>query len=414
MILKNARIWSKEQLFKGHIVINEDEGIISDVVKSFSSVSFHDDTIIDLQNKLVIPSLIDIHCHLRDFEESDKETYESGAEAAAAGGFTHVFDMPNKKPPINSFDKIKEVEKRTKKIRNISIVPFLLLNENSERPYVYHYPFVKVYLGLTTGNYLTKYRELEKFIEKSKGMVTIHCEDNETIKANEAKYQDKVKDHCEIRGPEVELIVIDKVINMLGGVSHECKIHIAHVTLKKSVDRLNKASFSFEVTPHHLLLNKEDYERLGIWAKMNPPLRSKEEQEKLWKSFLKGLIPIIATDHAPHTKEEKRTNHSSGVPEFETALASILSKLQPLDKYKLDLVVKTMALNPRRLMGISNTKSISPNEVADLTVIDLDQTKKVYADVLKTKCKWSPWEGEILKGWPVMTIHNGCICYNDL
>ncbi|MHA1226029.1 MAG: dihydroorotase [Candidatus Hodarchaeales archaeon] len=414
MILKNARIWSKEQLFRGHIVINEDEGIISDVVKSFSSIRFHDETIIDLENKLVIPSLIDIHSHLRDFEESNKETYESGAEAAAAGGFTHVFDMPNKKPPINSFDKIKEVEKRTKKIRDVSIIPFLLLNENTERPYVYQYPYVKAYLGLTTGNYLTKFAEIKEFIEKSEGVITIHCEDKETIEKNESKHLDIVKNHCEIRGPETELGIIDKVINMFIEVRHESKIHIAHVTLKESVDRLRKTGFSFEVTPHHLLLNKEDYQRLGIWAKMNPPLRSKEEQEKLWKTFLKGLIPIIATDHAPHTKEEKKTGHPSGVPEFETALASILSELQPLDKYKLDLVVKTMALNPRQLMGISSTRSITPNEVADLTVIDLDQTKKVSANLLKTKCKWSPWEGEILKGWPIMTIHNGCICYNDL
>ncbi|UCE14091.1 MAG: amidohydrolase family protein, partial [Candidatus Heimdallarchaeota archaeon] len=168
------------------------------------------------------------------------------------------------------------------------------------------------------------------------------------------------------------------------------------------------------VTPHHLFLSTDDFPRLGVKGKMNPPLRSKSQQEALFQAFLMGDIPIIATDHAPHALEEKNSLELSGVPGLETCLPLLLNYCRPLDLYRLKLIISALAINPRRLMRLPEKGSIAENTPANLTVIDLKKTKTIRDEDLKTRCKWSPWEGEELQGWPVLTMNQGRITYNDL
>jgi len=401
------------EIFKGNIHYSEETGLITKLSRTLSS-SHSSDEQIDLNENLVVPSLVDIHAHLRDFNENHKETFESAAKAAAAGGYTHVFDMPNKNPPIDSSDKIKLFKEKAHKIPEIEILPYLLLCEKTVRSLDYNYPFMKGYLGYTTGENLTPESVLVEYLKKGQGFLSIHCEDNKRIEKNLELFKDKLRDHCEIRDEVAEIKCIKKLKALMNRISSNVELHVAHLTLRDSINLLEPTEITFEVTPHHLCLSKKDYEKLGVWGKMNPPLRPMHHQEMLFRSFLEGKIDIIATDHAPHTREEKMERQLNGVPGFETALAVTLNVCQPLNEFKLKLIINAFAINPRKIMGITSGGIIAPGEVADLSVIDLNLVKTIKGDDLQTKCKWSPWEGQTIQGWPVMTIHQGTIMYDDL
>jgi len=414
LFLYNAKIWIDNEIRNGHIVINEQSGRITEIFWKKPNLIAQYGEKLNIEGNLIIPSLVDIHCHLRHFEESHKETFETGAKAAAAGGYTHIFDMPNKTPPVVSNQDINKIEEIVGKIDEADIIPYLLLSEKTQIPLLYEYPFLKAYLGLTTGEYLATENEIEKFLVNSNSFLSVHCEDDNLINENKKEFVNELKYHCEIRGPNTELNSIISLIKIKNKIKNKTSIHVAHTTLIESVKILREAGITFEVTPHHLLLNKKDFDRLGVWAKMNPPLRTKTEQEALFAAFLRGEIPIIATDHAPHTREEKSEFFMSGIPGLETALPSLLNRLKPINLTKMNLLVDALAINPRTLMNFQSKGVISVGEIADLTVIDLNLKRTVINEDLFTKCKWSPWKDEELQGWPVLTIHNGKITYNNL
>lgn len=414
MLLKNASIWYREQILHGHVLVNEETGSIERISLSNTSRIGSENSVIDLKGKLIVPSLVDIHSHLRDFEESHKETYETGALAAAAGGFTTVFDMPNKVNPINSSKSLTKAVERADRIQWCEIIPYVLLNKDTESSLISNYPYSKAYLGITTGNYLTDISEVTAFLTHSSGVLAVHCEDNKRIIDNLKKFKVTLENHGKIRDSQTELLAIKNLLETTKDIVTKGKLHIAHVTLLESVKISHSRDVSFEVTPHHLLLNNNDFSRLGVKGKMNPPLRSKVEQQHLLKAFLKGQIQIISTDHAPHTMQEKEDLELAGVPGLETCLPLLFNYCKPIDKRKLTLIINALAINPRFLMKLSGKGIIAVNEPANLTVIDLKKKKVVRGDDLKTKCKWSPWEGIELQGWPVLTIRKGKITFNEL
>ncbi|MFX0122667.1 MAG: dihydroorotase [Candidatus Hodarchaeota archaeon] len=414
MLLKNATIWYREQIIHGHILVNEETGFIERIFLSKPTGIGSEKIVFDLKEKLIIPSPIDIHSHLRDFEESHKETYETGAHAAAAGGFTTVFDMPNKLNPINSFKNLTKAIEKVKKIQFAEIIPYVLLNKDTESSLISDYPYLKAYLGITTGNYLADISEVIAFLTQSSGVLAVHCEDSMRINDNLKKYQATLENHGKIRDSQTELIAIKNLLETTEGIVTKGRLHISHITLLESIRTLHSRGVSFEVTPHHLFLNNDDFYRLGVRSLMNPPLRSKTEQKKLLEAFLMGQIQVIGTDHAPHTLEEKEDLELVGVPGLETCLPLLLNYCKPIDKKKLSLIIKVLVINPRSLMNLSGKGIIDVNEPANLTVIDLKKRKVVRGDDLKTKCQWSPWEGIELQGWPVLTVREGKITFNDL
>jgi dihydroorotase len=393
--------------------VNDENGLINRVSLSDSSKKDSEESI-DLKGKLIIPSLVDIHCHLRDFEESHKETYETGGLAAAAGGFTTIFDMPNKINPINTSKSLKKAVDEASRVEACEIIPYILLNKDTESTLVSNYPYSKAYLGVTTGNYLTDVSEVTAFLTKSSGVITVHCEDNKRVNKNLEKLQATLENHGKIRDSLTELIAISNLLEATKDIIAKGKLHIAHVTLRKSIEILQSRGISFEVTPHHLFLNNDDLYQLGVKGKMNPPLRSKIEQQKMLEAFLTNQIPIIGTDHAPHTTQEKNDMELAGVPGLETCLPLLFDFCKPLDIRKLKLIIQALAINPRVLMNLSESGTIAANEPANLTVIDRKKKKTVRGEDLQTKCKWSPWEGYELQGWPVLTIRMGKITFNDL
>lgn len=414
MLIKNASIWYREQILHGHVLVNEETGLIDRISLSKTIGFGTENLVINLKGKLLIPSLVDIHCHLRDFEESYKETYETGALAAAAGGFTTVFDMPNKVNPINSSKSLTKALEISDGIQWCEIIPYFLLNKDTEPILISNYPYSKAYLGITIGNYVTDISEVTAFLTQSSGVLAVHCEDNTRINDNLKRFQVTLENHGKIRDSQTELLAIKNLLEATKDIVTKGKLHIAHITLSKSVKILQSRGVSFEATPHHLFLNDDDFYQLGVKSIMNPPLRSKAEQKKLFEAFLGGRIPIISTDHAPHTMQEKEDLELAGVPGLETCLPLLFNYFKPIDMRKLTLIINSLAINPRSLMSLSGKGIIAVNEPANLTVIDLKKRKVVKGDDLKTKCKWSPWEGIELQGWPVLTIREGKITHNDL
>jgi len=414
LLLKNASIWYQEQIHHGHVVVNEVTGLIERISLSKTFGISSEDSVIDLKGKLIIPSLVDIHCHLRDFEESHKETYETGALAAAAGGFTTIFDMPNKINPINSSKSLKKVVEKADLIQSCEIIPYILLNRDTEASLISNHPYAKAYLGKTTGNYITDVSDVAIFLTQSSGVIAVHCEDNNRINSNLKKFHPTLENHGKIRDSQTELLAIENLLEATEDIVTKGKLHIAHVTLLKSINILHSKAISFEVTPHHLFLNNGDLSQLGVKGKMNPPLRSKLEQKKMLEAFLQNQIPLIGTDHAPHTIQEKEDLELAGVPGLETCLPLLLDHCKPLDVRKLNIIIQVLAINPRALMNLSEKGIIAANEPANLTVIDRKKIKVVRGEDLKTKCKWSPWEGYELQGWPVLTIRKGKVTYSEL
>ncbi|MFW9777518.1 MAG: dihydroorotase [Candidatus Heimdallarchaeota archaeon] len=417
MLLKNAAFWSQKErrVINGHILIDDHLGVIRHIASTETSEIRERDVTIDLKGKLVLPSLVDIHCHLRDFEESHKETYATGAVAAAAGGFTTVFDMPNKKNPVNSSKSLKRCQARAEKIREVSIKHFALLTKSTELSLKINHPYYKAYLSPSTGGYQTNTEEIEDYLLQGSGILSVHCEDPSRIMMNEKRFGKSLKAHVKVRDARTEVIAVRTLLGSIPGRKTRVKPHAAHISVHEALHSLQMAGVSFEVTPHHLFLNiEDDYERLGAKGKMNPPLRKKIEQERLLSLFLRGEIPIIATDHAPHTLEEKNDQELAGIPNLETCLPLILTKLNPLTNSQIQIIVESLAVNPRKLMGLQENGIIAENEPANLVVVDLKNRKKVKGEELETKCKWSPWEGESFLGWPVLTINQGKVTFEKL
>ncbi|MFW9855562.1 MAG: dihydroorotase [Candidatus Thorarchaeota archaeon] len=417
MLLKNAAFWSHKdrRVINGHILIDSHLGVIRHIAGTETSKIREQDVTIDLKGKLVLPSLVDIHCHLRDFEEAHKETYATGAAAAAAGGFTTIFDMPNKKNPVNSAKKLKKCQARAKVIPEANIKHFALLTKSTEPSLKINHPYHKAYLSPSIGDYQTDIEEIKDYLLQGSGILSVHCEDPSRILMNEKRFGKSLKAHVKVRDARSEVIAVRTLIESTKGRINRVNPHAAHISVHEALHSLQMAGLSFEVTPHHLFLNiQDDYERLGARGKMNPPLRKKTEQERLLGSFLRGEIPIIATDHAPHTLEEKEIQELAGIPNLETCLPLILTKLHPLTTAKIQIIVECLAVNPRKLMGLEEKGIIAENEPANLVVIDLKNIKKVKGAELQTKCKWSPWEGESFLGWPVLTINRGKVTFNKL
>ena len=405
MILTNATIINPDFILESqNIQINEITGIISKI--SPDSIE-NDEAVFDCKDMWLFPGLIDIHVHLRDLNQSNKEDFVTGSQAAVHGGFTTLFDMPNKNPPINNQLFYQKVQALAKKIPEVDIYHFVLvddqlLNEN------FNWTFGKIFFGGTTATAGVEYSILEKVNLLQEKFFSIHAEDAKIIQKNEKLFSKDVTNHNKIRSPEAELTAVSHIIDFLEkNRNYLNRYHIAHVTLPETVQKITKANLSnlsFEVTPHHMFLSEDDIEYLGEFIKVNPPIRSYEQMIELRKLWVEGKIPVLASDHAPHTKEEKLNQKVSGLPSLDTNLRILLdycltSNISPT------LITRTFSTNPAVLVALNDRGIIEEGKKADLVLVN--PNLKEIVDKIYSKCKWSPWQGKGLQGVPVITFKNG-------
>ena len=406
LLVKNGKIVTPSTIVEANLVVKD--GKIAKITKDTVNAEYE----IDAKGLHVIPGLIDPHVHFRDFEQSYKGDWKSESQAAAAGGVTTVLDMPNNKPSINSAEML---EKKRELASEKSIVDFGLYigaqNDNlDEIKKARNIAGVKFFLGKSTGDFLFNEENLPKFFKELKKLgllAALHCEKTSLLE----KYKkDKFRYFSDIRPTICETQSIRDVVKSMC----DNRVHIVHVTTDAGLcevvrgKKLNK-NLTCEVTPQHLWLNKQDEREKGSWLKMFPPLRSKLDNTALFMGLRTGAVDIVSTDHAPHTKAEKKAGWDKapgGVPGIETRLPLVL------DHTDLRGLVESCCRRPAEIFAIKNKGMLLEGYDADFVLLDLNKEWEIQGKNLFTKSKWSPFEGLKLKGMVEGTFVRGQQVYD--
>ena len=379
--------------------------------------------VIEARGLTLLPGAIDPQVHFRDPGMEWKEDLESGSRAAAAGGVTGFLDMPNTSPPTVTAELMAAKKARTAAVSLVNYNFFMgatvdNVEETLKAPNVCG---IKIFMGASTGTLLVDRREdLDRIFSQGRRLIAVHAEDEALIQENKARFagSTRVLDHASIRSPEVALKATRTAVEL--SRKYNRRLHILHLTTAEEVDYLAKEKaglpVTVEVCPQHFLLHApEAYDRLGTYAQMNPPIRERRHGEALWKALKSGLIDCIATDHAPHTREEKDKGYPhapSGMPGVETSLPLMLNRVNQ-GLCSLEDVVRWMCENPARLYGLKGKGRIEAGYDADLVLVDMAREKTIENGKLQTKVNWSPYDGWITKGWPVMTLVNGHVVFRE-
>jgi dihydroorotase len=381
------------------------------------------ENILDATGLTLMPGVIDPQVHFREPGMEWKEDLASGSRAAAAGGVTGFLDMPNTKPATTTVE-LMDAKKRlaaSKSLVNYNFFIGATPGNLSEILAVRNVCGIKVFMGSSTGSLLVDRREdLDRIFSQGRRLIAVHAEDESLIQENKKKFAGttRVLDHIFIRSPEVALRATRLAVEL--SRKYNRRLHILHLTSEEEVDFLAREKpglpVTVEVCPQHFLLHApEAYDSLGVYAQMNPPIREPRHGEALWRALRSGLIDCIATDHAPHTREEKEKgypNSPSGMPGVETSLPLMLNRVNQ-GLCSLPEVARWMCENPARLYGIQNKGRIEAGYDADLVLVDMQRERTIDNGKLHTKVNWSPYHGWKVKGWPVMTMVNGNIVYRE-
>jgi dihydroorotase len=426
LLIKNARILIGKKFCTKNVFC--EKGKISEITNSNKKIKAK--KVINAKGKFLLPGGIDVHVHFREPGMEKKGNWKTESKAAVFGGITTVIDMPNTIPPTTTLKALKEKKRIAEKN---SLVNFAFhfgaekknLNEIKKLNEANEVNSIKVYMGSSTGSLLTEEESLLKKIfeiAKEKNLVVVvHAENEKTIQKNLSKAKEKnwnkVKFHNKIRSVEAEVKAVKEALKLQKKTGN--KIHFAHISTEESLKEILKAKkssnkISVEVCPHHLFLNESHLKKLGNFGKVNPPLRTKKDNEFLMKKLIEGKIDVVSSDHAPHTKKEKLNdyfNAPSGLTGIETIFPLLLNATTK-NKLKLETVIKVLCENPAKIFGIKNKGKIMKGFDADLVLVDLNKKQTIKNSKIHSKCKWTPFNGTTIKGTIEKTIINGNLILN--
>ena len=390
-LIRNGIIVTPDDIFRGDILIVDET-----IARVAPGIDDPEAQIIDAAGYHIFPGLIDAHVHLRDPGATHKEDFATGTRAALAGGVTTVLDMPNNPQPTTTRETLEEKRAVAQK-KAVCDYGFFIggtqgnLGEIGETGAV----GVKLYMGATTGDLLvtdfdSSYRH---FAASHRLPIVVHAEDNEALQffATGAR-------HSEKRPPVAAALAVARALALAEATGRQ--LHIAHLSTASELALVKAAkvrgvNVSCEVTPQHLFLSSEDEERLGSFGIVNPPLRSPDDVRALWENLAE--CDMIATDHAPHTLEEKQSlKPPSGMPGLETMLPLLLDAANE-KRLSLQAIARLTSRNPARVFHLARKGEIAPSYDADLTFIKLDE-EYVLQKPWQTKCNWSPFEGNRVRG----------------
>lgn len=420
-LIKGAKVYTKAGLKSVDVRIQADK--IVEIGHNLS-VSIEGETVINAEGKYLLPGAIDIHVHFRDPGHPEKEDFLSGTQAALAGGVTTIIDMPNTKPSTIDMESLNVKREAAKKAvcnvkfwvgatyDNIDILPELCEADDVAG--------VKAYLGSSTGDLLVDDEVYWDKLFAIKGLqVMVHAEKESLILENEKKFL-TIEDpeiHSVIRSNDAAEAAVRRACEI--GFKYNTKLHIAHMSTSEELAVVREfkekgyKNLTCEVCPHHLIFNIGDYHTFGNYMKVNPPVRSKEDRTAMWDGLGMGIIDIIATDHAPHLKEEKeRLYHQapSGMPGVQECTNLMLQAVN-LGKLSLDDFVRLRSSSPARLFGIEKRGVIQEGYFADLMLIDLNVEFEIKQSDLKSKCGWSNYSGRTGKGLVEKVWCNGVMAF---
>ena len=380
------------------------------------------DETIDAEGLHLLPGIIDDHVHFRDPGLTHKEDLLSGSLACAAGGVTTFLEMPNTIPPTTTQEILnaKLDIAASKSIVNYGFYIAASTENLDELKKATRTPGIKIFIGSSTGNLLVDDQDaLEAIFAETTLPITAHCEDEATVRANQARIQTAGYtghcDHSKIRNHEAAMIATARAVDL--SRRHNHRFHVVHVSTAGEIDLFadHGGLLTAEACPHHLFFNVDDYERLGSKVQMNPSIKTKADNEALFAALLDGRIQVVATDHAPHTLEEKDQPYPkspSGLPAVENSLPLMLDQVHR-GNCSLEQVVSWMSDAPARVWDMVGKGRIQEGYDADLVLVDLAKSAEIRNENQITKCGWSPWHGTTLTGWPVRTIVMGRTVYAD-
>ncbi|WP_298262880.1 dihydroorotase [uncultured Lutibacter sp.] len=427
ILIKNAQIVNEGEVIEGDVLI--DGEYIVDIDTSISSKS-SDTIVIDAEGKYLIPGAIDDQVHFREPGLTHKATIETESKAAVAGGITSFIEMPNTVPQATTQ---KLLEDKFKIAANSSYANYSFMfggtNDNLEellKTNPSNVAGIKLFLGSSTGNMLVDNEEvLEKIFSSTKMLIAVHCEDEATIQHNLEAYLKEYGDdipvelHPKIRSEEACYLSSSKAIKLAKKTG--ARLHIFHVSTAKETELftnkipLEKKQITAEVCVHHLWFDEADYKTKGTHIKWNPAVKTEKDKEGLWKALLDDRIDVLATDHAPHTKEEKLqvyTKAPSGGPLVQHALPALFTAFRQ-GKISVEKIVEKFCHNPAKIFKIEKRGFIKKGYYADLVLVDPASPWTVTKQNILYKCGWSPFEGTTFYSKITHTFVNGSLVYEN-
>tara|TARA_Y100001970_G_scaffold24966_1_gene29801 strand:- start:193 stop:1542 length:1350 start_codon:yes stop_codon:yes gene_type:complete len=402
------------------------DGIIEEIGKipkeSASSVT---DSIIDCNNLHVLPGVIDSQVHFREPGLENKENLESGMKAAAAGGVTCVFEMPNTNPLTITPEAMADKLQRASRVAWTDYAFYLggtgrTSSNLSEWENLEGTCGIKIFIGASTGDLITPSdEEIEAVISNGKRVIAVHAEDQYIMDRNKKEILGSSTDvsmHNIWRSPESCLSATRRVVEI--AKKYKRRVHILHITTAEEMEylKMNKDVASVEVLANHLSFSApECYERLGTLVQQNPPIREKHHQDALWRAINDNTVDILASDHAPHTLDEKAQTYPSspsGTPGVQTLVPVMLNHVNN-KKLSIERLVDLWSHGPHRIHKIHNKGQITKGYDADITLVDLNKKMTITNAQQKSRTGWTPYDGLNVKGWPVMTMIRGNVVMRE-
>ena len=423
LLIKNAKLVNQGKSFYSDLLVEEK------IIKKIApKINENVDRVIDAKGLHLIPGIIDDQVHFREPGLTHKAEIYTESKAAIAGGITSFMEMPNTKPQTLTQELLEEKFQLgdKKSIANFSFFMGASNNNLSEvlKTNPKHVGAIKIFMGSSTGDMLVDNKKvLEEIFKKSDCLIAVHCEDEETIQKNLDEAKNKfgedipIEMHPQIRS--VDACYKSSSLAVELAKKHNTRLHVFHISTEKELQLftntkpLSEKRITAEVCIHHLYFNSNDYKTKGTHIKWNPAVKEKSDQDALLAALLDNRLDVIATDHAPHTIEEKNNKYlqaPSGGPLVENAL-KVMLKFVKEKKITIEEVVEKMCHNPAICFQIEKRGFIKEKYYADLVLVDIEKEYEVTEGKILSKCGWSPFVGEKLNGQVEYTIVNGHIAY---
>jgi len=422
LLLKNGMVYDYANN------INEVTDILleNDVIKEIGTINGSYDEVIDCTGLVIIPGMIDMHCHLREPGGEHKETIETGSRSAVKGGFTTICPMPNTNPTPDSAIVLKKIIDEAKRVNLCNVLPFssVTIGEKGEELVDFKSQLENGAIAFSDDGMPVENARMirEAMIEANRlgSFISEHCEEKSVSKG--AINAGEIAEKLGVEGvlPEAEEIMASRDIVI--AETNNLHTHICHISTKTSVNMIRDAKkrgvkVTCETCPHYFSFTVDEVLESGVNAKMNPPLREEKDRLAIIEGLKDGTIDAIITDHAPHTEEEKAKGLASapnGIIGFETALAAINTNL--VDKGLLDFkdVVRLTSYSPARLLGLNDRGEIKEGNKADFTIFDPNEEYVYTKESIVSKSKNTPWIGKKLKGKVKYTIVSGRVVYSEV
>ncbi len=425
----NANIVNEDEIFKGNVLIRD--GLIEKIVKENDSIFQDSDAIIvDATGKYLIPGVIDDQVHFREPGLTHKADIYTESRAAVAGGITSFMDMPNTIPNTLT-QELLEDKYRLASEKSLANYSFYMGASNDNIDEILKTDpkkvcGIKVFMGSSTGNMLVDDIDtLNAIFSQAKLLIATHCEDEPTIKANTELFRKKygenvpIEAHPLIRSSEACYKSSDLAVSL--AKLHNTRLHILHLSTAKEMELFDNSKpledkrITAEVCVHHLWFDSSDYPEKGTMIKWNPAIKTAADRDALWKALLDDRLDVIATDHAPHTIEEKINIYfkaSAGGPLVQHSLPAMLD-FYHRGKISLEKIVDKMCHAPAKCFQVEKRGFIREGYFADLVIVDVNAQTKVEKDNILYKCGWSPFEGHTFKSKITHTFVNGNLVYHN-